>query len=192
MPNTTILIDEQVEDIEALIRSNTGPRFGFTHELCQNADALCQTVRALRAERLEIQRILELTASEDPTEGDDPPYSSTEMVQGVRWLLQMKDAARERTTGLREQLAAVTQERDVYKLQIEAPFKEAIKGSLGFGVRAVSDFRTRAVQLCKDKAAEYQKRADAAAIGTFEDERFPLLHMRDAATELAQLLEQLK
>lgn len=68
-------------------------------------DALIRDWRALQAERLEIQRMLASTALEDATEDDDPPYSTDELVQGVRFVIQMKNAARQRTAALREQLA---------------------------------------------------------------------------------------
>lgn len=114
MPETeTQLTESDVADIESMAAQNTGPRAGYTHQLCESIRALIRDLRALRAERLEIQRLLASTALQDPTEDDDPPYSTVELVQGVRYLIHMKDAARQRTVALRKQLAQATYERDM-------------------------------------------------------------------------------
>lgn len=49
----------------------------------------------------------------------------------------------------------------------------------------------RAIQICKDKAAEYERHANAAPIGSLETERWPYLKMRDTANTLAAELEKL-
>ena len=120
MPETTILTSDEVAEIEARLNAwDEGPVSKQTFPASwAKVQALCQTVRALRAERLEIQRILESTALEDPTEGDDPPYSKAEIVEGVKFLLNMKNAARNRSVTLRKELAAVTQERDALRKKL--------------------------------------------------------------------------
>lgn len=111
MPNDTVLSDEKLIDLE--LRPAHFSRIDNRHEVGvtpEERDALCATVRALRVERLEIQRVLASAVLEDPTEDDDPLYSTTELVEGVRWLLRMKEMKQERVTALHEQLAEVKDE----------------------------------------------------------------------------------
>lgn len=109
------LSDEALREIEAREPETAyalgQPLVSLTPE---ERDSLCATVRALRAERLEIQRTLASAVLEDPAEDDQPPYSTTELVEGVRWLLRMKEMKQERVTALREQLAEAIKARDLF------------------------------------------------------------------------------
>lgn len=42
------LSDDEVNKLLVLSQQNTGPSFGYTHELCKAVDALCATVCLLR------------------------------------------------------------------------------------------------------------------------------------------------
>jgi hypothetical protein len=123
----------------------------------EDIPALCATVRELAAERLEVQRILAATALEDPTEDDDPPYSSAELVEGVCFLTRMKDAARARTKALRNQLAAAERERDGLREELgrikTVEFPDRVEK---VRLANVESFRTRAINLCREKAATHK------------------------------------
>lgn len=110
-PTTPQLSEAEVERMRARVEGNQPLQLYLT-EFGLDIHALIRDWRAMRAEQLEIQRLLASTALEDPTEDDDSSYSTTELVEGVRFLLCMKDSARQRTAALREQLAVVTKERD--------------------------------------------------------------------------------
>jgi hypothetical protein len=68
---------------------------------CEKEEAQ-EALSTARAERLEIQRALASTVLEDPTEDDNPPYTTSEIVHGITSLDQRRRAALKRAAGARD------------------------------------------------------------------------------------------
>jgi hypothetical protein len=97
---------------------------------------------AAQAERLEIQRALASTVLEDPTEDDDPPYSTREIVNGISSLEQrrraaVKRAAEARANAIRE---CVEKLKTVKEQHLEAHRK--------LGATAMSEFQKIRAEEC--------------------------------------------
>jgi hypothetical protein len=88
--------NDEMPALSAVVRSH-----------CNSAE-----VTRLQAERLEIQRALAATVLDDPAEDDEPPYSTTELVNGINQLDQRRRnavsrAATARAEAIRECLEKV-------------------------------------------------------------------------------------
>lgn len=171
MPNTDILDENQLRRIQ-----ERPPDFGQHGVVLGVAerDALCQTVRAVWAERLEIQRALASSVLNDPTEDDDPPYSTTELVEGIRGLIKMKESLRTRHVQLKARLAQAERERErIRQTLIGAADTDDLPAYCARVVRrmqedletiaTLGEFRTRAIELCRDKAAEWGQRIEGVS-----------------------------
>jgi hypothetical protein len=102
MPDTTVLDDNAVAEIEAAITSGDSQLMYETASV-DNVRALCATVRALRAENGVYRRAFETDAALS-----EPKVGDLNALQVVKKLKQ-----------LATQLAAVTQERDALREQVE-------------------------------------------------------------------------
>lgn len=151
--------------------------------------ALCQTVRALRQENESLEadnKMLEGVV----IERDDLQHKLTSALRMTQALQDGRALIESEKRQYADRLAQVEQEMK----DAEARYFEQSESNtiimVGAG-DAIDDFRTRAIQLCRDKAAEWERLANAAPIGAFENERFPYLKMRDAANEIREGLEKL-
>lgn len=154
-------------------------------------DALCATVRALRADVLTMQAAYDKATSELETENT----ALREQVAKMREALGVSSTDRERD--LESQLEQITKERDEEK-RLRAELKQIANAgfddisSLGTTLKenAVIDFRSRAIALCRDKAVEYRKELEHYERG---EEEFAQLNSYAAAADvLARELGQLK
>jgi hypothetical protein len=130
MPETTILSDNEVAEVAAMFphaeyQPTLSPDEVDPCEFCKgtiddhkancvvpHVHALCQTVRALRAEQLEGETC---ELCDDPT-NDEKGNPLTFLICGRCWNKNV-EVNRQTITGLRDELAALTQERDTLREQ---------------------------------------------------------------------------
>jgi hypothetical protein len=153
--------------------------------------ALCQTVRALQTENESLEadnRMLGGVA----VERDDLQSMLTKakrlcdaLADGRNLLQGEKDQYIKLLDERNEQLAVVTQERNAEKKDHELTIS-TFQQQERIWEQKHNDFRTRAVQICKDKADGYRQSAE----GNLARETW--IDRAEVAEELAQLLEQLK
>lgn len=158
--------------------------------------ALCATVRALRASmKTQKVELLQLSGRGELLTKVHVNFDDLDPLEAVR-----NEFDRLRNVVIRDlqsQLEQVTKELNEEK-RLRAELKQIAQigiaevSSVGTVLKdnAIIDFRSRAIALCRDKAAQWEQKAKVMAISD-ENHSTPAIKAR-AAHELASELEQLK
>lgn len=179
------LNEEQPRTIAAFDKDDGYLDLLFCAEARTDIPALCHDWRVLRAK---VERIKSKTAWHRDGVGPDVPV-----------LQERYDKLIAQRNDLQSQLEQVTKERDEEK-RLRSELKEIAQtgiaevSSVGSALKdnAITDFRARAIALCRDKATEYKRIADLRT-KNLNDIGAAIEQARaDAANDLAVHLEQLK
>lgn len=189
-PNTPILDDDAVAEIEKRIDS-------FPLSPLQ-ARALCATVRALRAEmKTQKVELLQLSGRGELLTKAHVNFDDLDPLEAVR-----NEFDRLRNIVIRDlqsQLEQVTKElneekrlRSELKQIAQTGIAEASSVATALGDNAVIDFRSRAIALCRDKAAEVEALMSQTSGPAFEDIHAQAGAQLAIVNELREALEKLK
>lgn len=167
---------EREQRLEQLATCETGHDtrhyYGWLHDI----DALCATVRALRAELAQAYyEDCEVCEQVIISENGDKVY--TFIVCGRCW------------NNLQARLKEVEGERDDAQRRLASKTEtlEDVMRSFDQVVEQRDSFRARAINLCKEKAAEWQTLYETDVTGDHDDK----VYMARAANQLREALEHL-
>jgi hypothetical protein len=143
-------------------------------------------VERLRAERLEVQRALASTVKEDPTEDDNPPYTTSEIVNGIRSLEQRRRAAVKRAADARLELSAAHGRVQWLEQQARNLQEEVRKEAASVLTARANAIRECVAAILSKRNEEWSKKGVAT-----EPHYLVFVHYGDAALMLVQALESL-